>query len=73
MLYFFLAILYVYWAGKSRIETKLSFKRSKKIYLFTRDALRGHTVSKNGSISFFTRDALRGHTVSKNGTISFSS
>ena len=41
----------------------------------TRDALRGHTVSKNGSISFFfflfTRDAPRGHTVSKNGSISF--
>ena len=28
---------------------------------------KGHTVSKNGSISFFTRDALKGHTVSKNG------
>ena len=42
--------------------------------LFTRDALKGHTVSKNGSISFFfffTRDALKGHTVSKNGSISF--
>ena len=52
----------------------------------TRDALKGHTVSKNGSISFFTRDgipclktgrflftrdALKGHTVSKNGSISF--
>ena len=41
------------------------------ISFFTRDALRGHTVSKNGSISFFTRDALKGHTVSKNGSISF--
>ena len=44
--------------------------------IFTRDALKGHTVSKNGSISFFffsffTRDALKGHTVSKNGSISF--
>ena len=41
------------------------------IKLVTRDALKGHTVSKNGSISFFTRDALKGHTVSKNGLISF--
>ena len=41
--------------------------------IITRDAVRGHTVSKNRSISFFffTRDALKGHTVSKNGSISF--
>ena len=31
----------------------LDARTSKVEYLFTRDALRGHTVSKNGSISFF--------------------
>ena len=48
----------------------VSKKGSISFFFFTRDALRRHTVSKNGSI-FFTQDALRGHTVSKKGSIFF--
>ena len=32
---------------------------------------KGHTVSKNGSISFFYAGCPEGHTVSKNGSMFF--
>ena len=35
------------------LDTLIRLEAFKRIFVFTRDALKGHTVSKNGSISFF--------------------